>query len=141
MRHVQLNHLMLVDCTPHTKQLHVIEKFKITGDGKMLDVSFTADDPGTFYDPWGARKPRYRVAGHFWDEEVCASNNDDKFGLGFEPVPTATKSIFEIAISAPLPTLSSRNARNRISGTYSEFCMWRSSGPRLARRLRAAWPG
>jgi len=80
--------------TPHTTQLHVIEKFRITGDGKMLDVSFTADDPGTFYQPWGARKPRYHVAGHFWDEEVCASNNDDKFGLGFEPVPTATKIDF-----------------------------------------------
>jgi hypothetical protein len=48
--------------TPHTKQLHVVEKFKISNEGKVLDVSFNAEDPGTFYSPWGARKPRYRVA-------------------------------------------------------------------------------
>jgi hypothetical protein len=80
--------------TPHTDQLHVVEKFRITADGKMLDVSFAADDPGTFYKPWGARKPRYRVAGHLYEEEACASNNDDKFSLGFEPVPTAPKVDF-----------------------------------------------
>jgi len=80
--------------TPHTTQLHVVERYKIADGGKTLDVSFTADDPGTFYMPWGARKPRYRVAGHFWEENVCASNNDDKFNQGFEQVPTAAKPDF-----------------------------------------------
>lgn len=79
--------------TPHTTALHVIEKYKITEGGKVLDVSFTADDPGTFNNPWGARKPRYRVD-RPWEEEVCASNNDDKFNLGFEPVPIAAKIDF-----------------------------------------------
>jgi hypothetical protein len=27
-------------------------------------------------------------------EDICASNNDDKFNLGFEPVPTAAKPDF-----------------------------------------------
>jgi len=79
--------------TPHTNALHVIEKYKITDGGKVLDVSFVADDPGTFYEPWGARKPRYRVD-RPWEEEVCADNNDDKFNLGFEPVPAAAKIDF-----------------------------------------------
>ena len=75
--------------TPHTNQLHVVERFKITDGGKLLDVSFTADDPGTFYKPWGARKPRYRVD-YPYDERVCASHNDDVLHQGFDPVPTAT---------------------------------------------------
>jgi len=58
-----------------------------------MDVSFTADDPGTFYKQWGARKPRYRVTGHAYEEQACASNND-KFNLGFEQVPTAPKPDF-----------------------------------------------
>jgi len=74
--------------TPHTTQLHVVERFKITNDGKTLDVSFTAEDPGTFYKPWGARRPRDRVVDPY-EEEVCQLNNVDIFHQGFDPVPTA----------------------------------------------------
>jgi len=80
--------------TPHTTRLHVVERFKITDGGKTLDISFTADDPGTFYKPWGARRPRHLVTGRAFDETVCALNNDDKFNLGFDPVPTAAKPDF-----------------------------------------------
>jgi hypothetical protein len=79
--------------TPHTNQLHVVERFKITDGGKTLDVSFVADDPGTFYKPWSARKPRYRVAFPY-DERVCAAFNDDIMHQGFDPVPTAVKPDF-----------------------------------------------
>jgi hypothetical protein len=80
--------------TPHTTQLHVVERFKITDGGKTLDVSFTADDPGTFYKPWGARKPRYLVTGHPDDEDACAAFNDDIMHQGLDPVPTAAKPDF-----------------------------------------------
>jgi hypothetical protein len=75
--------------TPHTTQLHVVERFKIVHDGKALDVSFTVDDPGTFYQPWSARRPRYLVTDRPLNEEdtVCAAGNDDKFNLGFDPLP------------------------------------------------------
>jgi hypothetical protein len=79
--------------TPHTTQLHVVERFKITDGGKTLDVSFVADDPGTFYKSWGARKPRYRVVFPY-DERVCAAFNDDVMHQGFDPVPTAVKPDF-----------------------------------------------
>lgn len=79
--------------TPHTTQLHVIERFKIIDDGKTLDVMFTADDAGTFYKPWGARRPRYRVNAPY-TERVCAINNDDILNQGFDPVPTAAKMDF-----------------------------------------------
>jgi hypothetical protein len=81
--------------TPHTTQLHVIERFKITDGGKKVDVSFTADDPGAFYRPWGATRPRFLNRGQMMGEgDDCAANNDDKFGEGFEDVPTAAKADF-----------------------------------------------
>jgi hypothetical protein len=79
--------------TPHTTQLHVVERFKITNGGNTLDVSFTVDDPGTFYKPWGARRPRDRVVVPY-EEQVCQVNNDDIFHQGFDPVPTADKPDF-----------------------------------------------
>ena len=92
---VGLNTTTFVDGyrTPHTTQEHVIERFKIVNGGKALDVSFTVDDPGTFYKPWSARRPRYRANGRM-NEDTCAANNDDKFNLGFDPVPTATAPDF-----------------------------------------------
>jgi len=63
--------------TPHTTQLHVIERFKMIEGGKTLQVSFTVDDPGAFNAPWSAitmyhRSPR---ALPFSAEEACAENN------------------------------------------------------------------
>jgi len=85
--------------TPHTTQLHVVERFRVINDGKALDVSFTVDDSGTFYKPWGARRPRYRSpdrenATGGMEEDSCAANNDDVFHQGFEPVPQAEKPDF-----------------------------------------------
>src|SRR5689334_6845418 len=75
--------------TPHTTKLHVIERLKIADGGKTLDASFVVDDPDTFNQPWGARRARHLVTGHDIPDEPCALNNDDKFDLGFDPVPTA----------------------------------------------------
>ena len=82
--------------TPHTMQLHVVERFKVINGGKGLDVSFTVEDPGTFYKPWGGRRPRYLVNDRRLSEEdtICAAGNDDKFNLGFDPVPHADKPDF-----------------------------------------------
>jgi hypothetical protein len=80
--------------TPHTTQLHVIERFRVINAGKALDTSFTVDDPGTFYQPWGARRPRYRApnlttqSGRM-EEDTCPAGNEDRFNQGFDPVPTA----------------------------------------------------
>jgi hypothetical protein len=79
--------------TPHTTKLHVVERFRVVDGGKALDISWTADDPGLAYKPWGARRPRYRANGQM-DEDTCAAANDDRFNLGMDPVPHATKPDF-----------------------------------------------
>jgi hypothetical protein len=37
--------------TPHTTQMHVIERWKLSADGNRVDVSVTVDDPGAFTTP------------------------------------------------------------------------------------------
>jgi hypothetical protein len=79
--------------TPHTTKLHVVERFRVVDGGKALDISWTADDSGLAYKPWGARRPRYRANGQM-DEDTCAAANDDRFNLGMDPVPKAAKPDF-----------------------------------------------
>ena len=38
--------------TPHTKQLHVIERFHLIEDGKVLEANVHIEDPGAFTTPW-----------------------------------------------------------------------------------------
>ena len=40
--------------TPHTKQLHVIERFHLIEDGKVLEANIHVEDPGAFIMPWDA---------------------------------------------------------------------------------------
>ena len=65
--------------TPHTKNLHVVERWKITDDGKGLEATVTADDPGAFKAPWSARVRWRKMENHVFAETSCAENN-----LGYE---------------------------------------------------------
>ena len=40
--------------TPHTKQLHVVERFHLIEDGKVLEANIHVEDPGAFTMPWNA---------------------------------------------------------------------------------------
>jgi hypothetical protein len=52
--------------TPHTKQLHVIERFHLIEDGKVLEANVHVEDPGAFTMPWNAiqRFRQYELAVH-----------------------------------------------------------------------------
>ena len=47
--------------TPHTDQLHVVERWKLAADGKTVDVSVFVEDPGAFTTPWTAVQRWRRV--------------------------------------------------------------------------------
>ena len=51
----------LVDnfATPHTAQLHTIERYRMSDDGLRLEVKLHVEDPGAFTMPWDAMQ-RYR---------------------------------------------------------------------------------
>ena len=75
--------------TPHTEQLHVVERFKLSGDGKMIEVLITVEDPGAFTTPWSAVYRFRRIDGRQLHEEVCAENNLNYFNFDVAPMPTA----------------------------------------------------
>ena len=79
---------------PHTTQLHVIERFKLMDEGRLLQVSFTVEDPGAFNAPWSAmvRYQHARAAATLF-EEPCAENNNDNLS-SFVRSPIATKADF-----------------------------------------------
>ena len=57
------NDKSLVDVyrTPHTEKLHVVERWRIIDGGKMMEATFTVEDPDAFYQPWTGMR-RYRRA-------------------------------------------------------------------------------
>jgi hypothetical protein len=83
--------------TPHTKDMHVVERFKLINDGKGLEATVTVDDPGTFNAPWSGTVRWQKVDRGQILESVCAENNvafEAYFGLKEYPMPQADKPDF-----------------------------------------------
>jgi hypothetical protein len=79
--------------TPHTEKMHVIERFKLSADGKTLDALVKVEDPDTFNEPLYLGR-RWRKVPNLLHEMVCAENNRDYFGLNLFPIPQADTSDF-----------------------------------------------
>ena len=82
--------------TTHSDQIHVVERYRLSPDGQLLEVQFTVDDPGAFTMPWSARV-RFTSRPRNWDEQVCAENNRyvgtvTVGGMITRDVPTPTDS-------------------------------------------------
>jgi hypothetical protein len=91
--------------TPHSDKLHVVERFRMIGGGKTLEVQVHVEDPGAFTMPWNAIQRYRRVdattratdrrhLGNPLEEMVCAENNSDFFNQGLDPIPLAEKPDF-----------------------------------------------
>ena len=98
--------------TPHTDQLHVVERFRLTNGDNRLEVRIHVEDPGAFTTPWDAVM-RYRrvepgraendvpfnpvssstVAGPLL-EASCAENPFSYFGDESPAIPRAEKPDF-----------------------------------------------
>jgi hypothetical protein len=99
--------------TPHTKELHVIERFRLIEDGQVLEANVHVEDPGAFTTPWNAiqrfrqyeaavrKMPIERIAqlasapeGPL-SELVCADNPTSFFpGTDALPLPQAKAADF-----------------------------------------------
>ena len=75
--------------TPHTGQLHVIEKFRLMDGGKSIQVSFTVDDPGAFNMSWSASQIYRRSNQGAYLEAPCADNRGSPFYDARHPIPEA----------------------------------------------------
>jgi hypothetical protein len=80
--------------TPHTTELHVVERFKINPDQKGLTVDVSVEDPGAFTTPWKAVQKYRRVEQGPMRESMCAENPTNFLNYDMDPIPQATKPDF-----------------------------------------------
>ena len=75
--------------TPHTTQLHVIERYTVAPDRKSMTATVHVEDPGAFTSAWNAsQRFNLRQIPVSEGEYVCAENNDQNFFHEDEvPVP------------------------------------------------------
>ncbi len=79
--------------TPHTDQIHVVERFTMIEGGNILQAMVTVDDPGAFNTPWSAVQ-RWRRVDREMPEDICAENNYSFFDYNVAPIPQADKPDF-----------------------------------------------
>jgi hypothetical protein len=80
--------------TPHSEQLHVIERWNIAADAKTLNVDIRIEDPGAFTMAWSARQSYVRSPQGPLTEMVCAENNANYFDHNVTPIPLTAKVDF-----------------------------------------------
>jgi hypothetical protein len=80
--------------TPHTEQLHVVERFHILPGGNAMEATATVEDPGAFTTTWRGVQRYRRVTQGPMLENNCAENNSAYFGMNVEPIPTANRPDF-----------------------------------------------
>jgi hypothetical protein len=88
---IGLNTKTFVDAyrTPHTDKLHIVERWRMAND-RQMEVTFTVDDPDTYYQPWSGMR-RYRRVDQQFAEDICAENNQLVFDY---KIPVASKPDF-----------------------------------------------
>ena len=79
--------------TPHTEKLHVVERLKISPDGKTLEALARVEDPDTFNEPLYMTM-RWRKVANPLLETVCAEDNVDYFNQNLFPLPEAERPDF-----------------------------------------------
>jgi hypothetical protein len=77
--------------TPHSEKLHVVERWNMIDDGKMLEVDIKVEDPDAFNAPWSAIQRYRRAQPRQLGEEACAENNAHLFDYR---IPVADKADF-----------------------------------------------
>jgi hypothetical protein len=80
--------------TPHTTQLHVVERFRLVDGGKTLQAVITVEDPGAFNMPWSAVQRWRRREDRPIIELICAEDGGGNFGYDVVPIPSAVKPDF-----------------------------------------------
>jgi hypothetical protein len=80
--------------TPHTTQLHVVERFRINPDARGLMVEVTVEDPGAFTTPWHAVQRYRRVEQGPMNESSCAEAPINYLHYDMDPIPHADKADF-----------------------------------------------
>lgn len=79
--------------TPYSDQLHMIERYKVSPDGKAMQLDVTYEDPKMYAHSWDAMV-RYRKGNAMPTEEACAESAVDPVEGKLNAIPVAAKSDF-----------------------------------------------
>jgi hypothetical protein len=81
--------------TPHTRALHVVERFTLIDGGKRMRVTMDVEDPGVFTQPF-RQMVEYAGITDEWREYVCNENSVEYFIPEEElvPVPSSKRRDF-----------------------------------------------
>jgi hypothetical protein len=86
--------------TPHSKDLHVVERFRLIDGGTGMEATVTVDDPGTFNQPWSSTVRRQWVNRGRLLESICAENDEafEKYFVNLReyPMPQAKYQTSEV---------------------------------------------
>ena len=80
--------------TPHTEQLHVIERYRLVNAETRIEVTLTVEDPGAFTTAWSAKQTYRRVEIGPMAESTCVEGNFNYFNFDLEPLPQDDKPAF-----------------------------------------------
>ncbi len=79
--------------TPRSPQLHLVERYRVVDEGRVVEARVTIDDPVAFTMPWVAIQ-RYNRTRQIGMEEIrCAENNKDAKNVEY-PIPRDTTPDF-----------------------------------------------
>ncbi len=73
--------------TPHSDRMHVVEHYRMSDDGSILEVELTIEDHGAFAMPWKARAD-YERNDWMWLETICAENHRQSWPGREMQIPT-----------------------------------------------------
>jgi hypothetical protein len=79
--------------TPHSDKLHVVERYRLTNDRRVLETQIQVEDSDTFNHPWSATQRYRKVQEGPMAEQVCAENTSD-VGLFGNNIPQAMRPDF-----------------------------------------------
>ena len=80
--------------TPHTTQMHVVERWKLAPDAKSIDIAVYVEDPGALTTPYHAIQRWVRRENGALPTNICNENNDDHFSQGLVPLAHADSPDF-----------------------------------------------
>jgi hypothetical protein len=75
--------------TPHSEQLHLIERLRLVEGGRFLEVEVLIDDPAVFLEPLHVTKRSRRVEATIAEWRCAAGEMNNPFAKGAEPLPMA----------------------------------------------------
>jgi hypothetical protein len=80
--------------TPHSEKLHVVERYYLINDGKMLEANVTMEDPEVFIQPLQVTHQWRREHGTLLESSCAEGEMNNPFQQDAEPIPRADKLDF-----------------------------------------------